>query len=556
MKNRRILSLTACLLTVAFLGAGCGSSDSTSAPARTVPLTTSHALVAWNDLGMHCLDNSFAVFAILPPYNNLHAQLIDRSTGTIVTAGVTVTYEATADTRGSINSTSAGKTDFWDWVTQLFGVTPAPDFGLTNNPTPGTTPAAMGYDNTKGFWKAEGIPIVPMDDAGRANYYPMVKVVARNSRGDVLATTSTVLPVSNEMSCTGCHTSGGGPDAMPAGGWVFDNNAERDWKLNILRIHDEKNFGDNALAPVYAAALAAAPYNATGLENTVRLDGKPVLCASCHPSNALGTAGAAGVKPLTAAVHSWHAHVIQDATGLPLDNGADRSACYCCHPGSVTQCLRGVMGNAKDGSGNLLIQCQSCHGTMSTVGSAARRGWIDLPDCSGCHYAPAATGTYIRDNTTLEAGGAFRPAAGIFASPGLYKVSAGHGAVQCEACHGPTHAEYACSEANDNVQSAALQGYPGKIAECEVCHDPVPTTKSSGPHGLHTIGQAWVTAHGAYAKADPSHCVTCHGADYRGTILSAAATARTFGIGGQGTATFARSAVVGCYSCHSGPGGW
>jgi len=556
MKNRRVLSLAICALALGFLGAGCGSSSSTTTPGSTVPLTTTHALVAWNDLGMHCLDNSYSVFAILPPYNNLHVQIVDRSTGTVVTSGVTITYEATPDTRGSVNSTSVGKSDFWDWVKALFGATLAPNMGLAGNPAPGMTPSPLAYDNTRGFWKAEGIPILPTDDAGQPNYYPMVKVVAKNSRGDVLASTMTVLPVSNEMSCTGCHTSGGGADAMPAGGWVFDNNAERDWKLNILRIHDEKNFGDPSNAPVYAAALSAGLYNASGLENTVRLDGRPVLCAACHASNALGTPGAAGVKPLTEAVHSWHAHVIQDATGLPLDNGADRTACYCCHPGSVTQCLRGVMGNAADAAGNPLIQCQSCHGTMSAVGASTRRGWIDLPDCSGCHYPDAATGAYVRDNTTLAPGGGFRPAAGDFASPGLYKVSAGHGAIQCEACHGPTHAEYACSEANDNVQTTALQGYPGKIAECEVCHVPVPLTKSGGPHGLHTIGQSWVAAHGRYAQADPLHCETCHGTDFRGTFLSAASASRTFTMGSHGVATLARGGKVGCYSCHNGPGGW
>jgi len=34
-------------------------------------------LLAWNDLGMHCTDGTdFSVFAILPPYNNVHAQLV------------------------------------------------------------------------------------------------------------------------------------------------------------------------------------------------------------------------------------------------------------------------------------------------------------------------------------------------------------------------------------------------------------------------------------------------------------------------------------------------
>ena len=63
-------------------------------------------IVGWNNLGMHCMDSDFSFFAILPPYNTIHAQLIDAS-GHLVTdgAGITVTYEAIADPDGSINTT-------------------------------------------------------------------------------------------------------------------------------------------------------------------------------------------------------------------------------------------------------------------------------------------------------------------------------------------------------------------------------------------------------------------------------------------------------------------
>nr|HQC73237.1 hypothetical protein [Candidatus Competibacteraceae bacterium] len=33
---------------------------------------TKFSVVAWNDLGMHCMDADYSVFSILPPYNNLH----------------------------------------------------------------------------------------------------------------------------------------------------------------------------------------------------------------------------------------------------------------------------------------------------------------------------------------------------------------------------------------------------------------------------------------------------------------------------------------------------
>ncbi|MCX6626827.1 MAG: hypothetical protein NTW28_04250, partial [Candidatus Solibacter sp.] len=52
-----------------------------------------YTLIGWNDLGMHCMDGDYAIYAILPPYNTIHAQLIGP-TGKLVKsgAGITVTY--------------------------------------------------------------------------------------------------------------------------------------------------------------------------------------------------------------------------------------------------------------------------------------------------------------------------------------------------------------------------------------------------------------------------------------------------------------------------------
>lgn len=207
------------------------------------------------------------------------------------------------------------------------------------------------------------------------------------------------------------------------------------------------------------------------------------------------------------------------------------------------------MGNAKDLQGNNLLECQSCHGGMSKVGSETRQGWVDMPSCQDCHYQSSATGRYVRDTTTLDASGAFRLGAGVFGTgTGLYKVSSGHGNIQCEACHGSTHAEYPAGP-SDNVQPEALQGYAATITECTVCHASVPFTASGGPHGMHTLGQEWVSRHGSVAKADKTHCQTCHGPDLRGTFLSRTATSRTFDIS-QRTILFAARQEVSCYACH------
>jgi len=110
--------------------------------------TASFTLVAWNDLGMHCMDADYSVFSILPPYNNLHAQVVNNSTGKMVTSGVSLTYVAEADPDGSKNSISSTKTNFWMHVKSLFGVDLADDVGLAGNRMASDTPQPMSFDST------------------------------------------------------------------------------------------------------------------------------------------------------------------------------------------------------------------------------------------------------------------------------------------------------------------------------------------------------------------------------------------------------------------------
>jgi hypothetical protein len=35
-----------------------------------------YILIGWNDLGMHCANKDFSKIAVLPPFNNVYAQLI------------------------------------------------------------------------------------------------------------------------------------------------------------------------------------------------------------------------------------------------------------------------------------------------------------------------------------------------------------------------------------------------------------------------------------------------------------------------------------------------
>lgn len=541
----------------------------------------SNQLLGWNNLGMHCMDSDYSVFSILPPYNTIEAQLIVA--GKLVTNGngYSVTYQAVADPDGSFNSTARGKGNFYDFVLPLYGAAVHPEFGLTPWPMPGTnnTPQSMLFEATNrpapgvatkvNWYRAEGIPITPYDDAGQKNPYPLMRLIARNSSGTAIASNDIVLPVSDEMDCRVCHASGTQAEARPRAGWVWSTDPERDFRLNILRLHDQRQFADHG--DVYREALTANGFNPRGLYRGVVADRKPVLCATCHASEALGTGGFPGVPALTTSIHSTHATVLDPELNLALDHSSHRAACYRCHPGSATKCLRGAMGSAIERDGSMSMQCQSCHGSMSQVGSPDRVGWFMEPNCQSCHTGHATRNNgQIRYTSVLETNGLVRvatnqifatqsntPAAGI----SLYRFSAGHGGLQCSACHGSTHAEFPATHRNDNLRNEKIQGHAGVTAECTACHVSMPNnnaTAAGGPHGMHPIGQGWVNFHHDAINGDNDHqkCAACHGADFRGTVLSRALGPRTLTAdldGGNVTLRLFQGAIVGCYNCHNGP---
>lgn len=514
----------------------------------------SYTLLAWNDLGMHCMDGSdFSVFTILPPYNNLDAQLINKqgTSNKHVTQGVVITYES-YQYNNHINTISSTKTNFWDYITTLFpGASNTPDVGLAGNKVSSTIPQKMSFNSKYNWFEAVGIPMINRDDDNTTNYYPMVKVVAKNNNGTVLASADIVLPVSDEMDCAKCHASTvSSTDAKPISGWENNPNRIKDFKLNILKLHDQNHL----ISQSDLDALKAKGYTyQSSLYDTVKA-GTPILCAACHSSNALGTKGIGNAQPLTTALHSKHAGVIDPANGLTLDSSANRTSCYSCHPGSSTQCLRGAMGSAKDSNGNLAMQCQSCHGTLSDVGNSSRTGWLDEPNCQACHqngkrYTSALQNGILRNALDKRfATNPDTPVAGV----SMYRYSTGHGDLQCSACHGSTHAIFPTSHAVDNLQSVNVQGHSGTIAECTSCHSSMPSTTSGGPHGMHTVGQDWVQRHRDVAKQNNAQCKSCHGSDYRGSVLSKTFSARSLSVE-HGTKNFAKGHQVSCYDCHNGP---
>src|SRR5215467_2130394 len=144
---------------------------------------TAYTLVAWSELGMHCMDGKdYSVFSVLPPYNVIHAQLIKKGEPPIaVTSGVTITYQATADPAKSINAISSTKTNFWTYVQKLFLVNPPPDTGIAGYKTQSLTPHPLTFNSAQEYWEAVGIPTIGYDDAGNLKPYPMAMLVAKNS---------------------------------------------------------------------------------------------------------------------------------------------------------------------------------------------------------------------------------------------------------------------------------------------------------------------------------------------------------------------------------------
>ncbi len=375
--------------------------EAASAPRQAPADLGAYILIGFNDLGMHCSNKDFADLAVLPPYNTFWSVLIRR--GAVGQApevvggpGYRVSYEFPA------NTYSVGKTDFWSYEDQLFGVNLPDNIGLTGNGLAGE----MGWHTD--HFVAEGVPLTPFDDADLVHEQPFQLALLRayDAQDQLLATTEIVAPVSNEMTCNACH--------VPQPGETVEHS--------ILRRHDSE-------------------------AGTDLVHQRPVLCANCHGSNALGLPGNPELKSLSQVMHEKHAEHTDD--------------CYTCHPGPVTQCLRDVM-NTQYG-----MTCQDCHGDLLEVATSieqGRRPWLDEPRCGDCHGA-----NYAEEPNTL------------------YRNSDnGHGGLFCATCHNSPHAILPSREERDNRQVVELQGHAGTLRDCAVCHGVTPG--APGPHGYYPTG--------------------------------------------------------------------
>jgi mono/diheme cytochrome c family protein len=409
-----------------------------------------YLLLAWNDLGMHCISDCDSRFSFLPPANTLEAQLIKRGpVPELVTEGVEITYKVP-----SPYDNPSAHVDFWKFAGRIYGAE-----GLEQNV--GLAGKGMvgffNLDEQTGDFLAKWIPLVPYRDDGTFNPYPVIDVEARDARSsELLASTKVVAPASTEQHCHFCH--GGEPRWKGVSG-ISDETAD-----NILKVHD-RNCGTS----LYQEAQA----------------GRPQLCQSCHADPALGAEGTPEQLNFSASMHGWHANYM---------SGMGDESCAMCHPiafDGVTRCLRGIHGGGEN-----RVLCSQCHGTLEDFSisllkkqpdklSAARlmanisprlaanaedikprTPWLEEPQCFACHVdferpEPGAVGF---NNYNEEPGE-------------LYRMATDNAAIRCIGCHGSTHAIYPAANPYgrhiDNIQPMQYSGAPytiGANMSCEVCH--------------------------------------------------------------------------------------
>jgi hypothetical protein len=400
------------------------SNNSNYPPAHNNDFT----VFGWNDLGMHCLNPTYDKLVILPPYNNIMAQVVQRGNPpSILTTGITVSYKLLN------NSTSYSKLEyggFWDNALKLFGVSPAHDIGLKGNGLSGDMTLSGDH------FIAEGVPVVPVDDNGTKNPYQVAEITVKDGTGTVIVKTQTTVPTSDEINCAKCH----GSQTVNA----FDD---------ILSKHDAKH-GTNLSLP----------------------QNQPILCASCHPSPALGINTGPQIF-LSQALHGSHA----TKTGI---------TCYDCHPGATTKCNRSLAhttdnGNCTTCHGDMAFvastiasgripwatepQCVTCHTGVDGVstGSALYRNSKGHGNmyCTACHGSPHAMYPSRETSDNYQ--------------PNQYQGSTIKTIGSCGACHNNSRGE----EGNIGEFSGVHGGTsPEHSIGCRACHTSIPTNTSGWPH--------------------------------------------------------------------------
>jgi hypothetical protein len=288
----------------------------------------------------------------------------------------------------------------------------AADYGYDIEPDIGITgnglSGKMSLSEDQKYYEATAIPVTPyIDGSTDIDPYQLASITVTDSKtGKTLAQINDVVVPVSNEMDCGICHGNAGTDK------------------DILKKHDE--LSDTQLL----ADLT---------------DGKRHKCSECHSDNILSEPGKPDILPLSQAMHGFHAD--------KMAQSKDKPECYSCHPGPVSQCYRGVMY----ASGVSCVN-SSCHGDMKNVAATqaeGRKAWLEEPDCGNCHGVRYGVNegslyrnSYLINNENAE----------------MNEI------ILCESCHNSSHAEWRSTLLKDNLVPLRLQGYPGYINKCSVCH--------------------------------------------------------------------------------------
>ena len=588
---------------------------------------SSYKVLAANDLGMHCADIDNQIFSILPPFNNVHAQVIKMGDApTLMTpendANISVVYSAAANANDpvldnnnpnmpaylnppvaalagsnrsaiSINSTSQNdlnigllKSNFWNnnpstntaigyenYENIFFGLLdpnsivfdiglPVPESiqlpdclanpstchfnqqqmpGIAENYVANTPKNFSHFDkdvnffnsvlnsplgrivNQANWWSAEGIPMLPVDDAGRSNPYPLMRIQAKKN-GSILASTDVVLPIAAEADCQNCHaqmidcadmslsaliqsdsctevaisptlkthTIFAVAELEEAPGLNPDQQLLNAAKINILRLHDVKH-GTNYPTNWGNCNAASNANDVSQWNNNCLVNRVPIQCSQCHYSPALDLAqlgptdnvekqvfqATVGLS-MSAVMHKYHGQYTDLFPNMPAPNDplrkrpAQSNGFPNAQSGQTVeqyvlqetcyQCHPGKRTQCLRGAmANGGVFCQDCHGEMSDVGHDFTSGGSRVPWASEPKCQSCHTGDAVNKN---------HPAGAIVANDGIrLKQAYVHDANTPISSPNSRFAEneslYRLS-GNTNHQSSN-QGHGGIM--CEGCHN-------------------------------------------------------------------------------------
>ena len=452
-------------------------------------------VLATNDLGMHCACPGTEYFMLLPPFNTIRAQVIERGKEPKVLGAsdnIVVEYQMVENTDASLKSDPYYAT----WIENMpkYGFGPALTADGKVQGLSGATLAGRLEPQAEGWWEVVGVPAYPdatnsapadkimTDPLGGPNRNPYLTTeikVKDATTGQLLTETKAVVPVAFGGCCS-CHlelTKDKGLEPTPANSFALMGQMhEKDSGINFATIDPDG-------------------------------DGKPgpIRCSACHLDPAMGETVAPGYPgykvskyTFSNVLHRWHA---ESEAVKQYDPDIARN-CYACHPGNNVGCYRDF--HAQKG-----LWCTDCHGDLN---QRASEGQVDnpwssmtLPKCADCHQ------------NTGEGGGTLNVFGGDFLN------SRGHVGqkVLCSSCHGSPHALYPSSLAKDNYQPLTLQGSADPIGRCDVCHTDQGNQWAKPPHES-AGGTTGGSTGGGTTTVDPvqfltTTCLNCHG-DKRSTV--------------------------------------